>query len=297
MKKKGLGRGLEALLGADKPETAPQVVGGANSLPISQLIAGKYQPRTTFDEVALNELAASIKAQGLMQPIVVRQLSAQQYEIIAGERRFRAAQRAGLTDVPVMLREVDDQGALALALIENIQREDLNAIEEARALKRLADEFGLTHEEVAKAVGRSRSAVTNLLRLNDLAPQVQDKVLTKQLDMGHARALASLPALQQIMLAEKISQQGLTVRAAEALAAKATNDALPAAQKSANTAQNSAQKRDPDVARLEEELAETLGAYVSIKPSLSGGNKGAGEVVIRYASLDQLDGIVAKIKS
>ncbi len=281
-KNKGLGRGLEALLGHDKPELA---AGSSSTLPIAQLVAGKFQPRIHFDETALDELAASIKAQGLMQPIVVRQLTAQRYEIIAGERRFRAAQRAGLVDVPVVLREVDDQAALALALIENIQREDLNAIEEARALKRLHEEFALTHEQVAQAVGRSRSAVSNLLRLTELAPPVQDKLLTGAIEMGHARALATLPAMQQIMLAEKIAAQKLTVRDAEALASKA------AASTAASTAKKSA-PRDPDLARLEEDLAETLGAYVTIKP----GKNGAGEVQVRYASLDQLDGIVQRLK-
>ncbi len=285
-KTRGLGRGLEALLGVDKPETSAQLSQQQNALPVSQLVAGKYQPRTKFDETALAELADSIKAQGLMQPIVVRKLTAEKYEIIAGERRFRAAQRAGLSEVPVIVREADDGQALALALIENIQREDLNVIEEARALKRLQEEFQLTHEQIGQAVGRSRSAVSNMLRLTELAPQVQEKVLDGKLEMGHARALAPLPPAQQILLAEKISAQGLTVRDAEGLASKA---AIPAAQKIATA---SAGKRDPDLARLEEDLAETLGAYVSIKPA----KNGAGEVVIRYASLDQLDGIVEKIK-
>jgi ParB family transcriptional regulator, chromosome partitioning protein len=286
MKKKGLGRGLETLLGDDKPEGSTQVLISQNVLPISQLVAGKYQPRTKFDETALNELADSIKAQGLMQPIVVRKLAAEQYEIIAGERRFRAAQRAGLSEVPVVVREADDSQALALALIENIQREDLNVIEEARALKRLQEEFNLTHEQIGQAVGRSRSAVSNMLRLTELAPQVQEKVLEGTLEMGHARALAPLPPAQQILLAEQISARGLTVRDAESLASKA---AAPTGQKGAQSSQS---RRDPDLARLEEDLAETLGAYVSIKPA----KNGAGEVVIRYASLDQLDGIIEKIK-
>jgi ParB family transcriptional regulator, chromosome partitioning protein len=285
-KTRGLGRGLEALLGADKPEGGAQQSAQLNALPVSQLVAGKYQPRTKFDETALNELADSIKAQGLMQPIVVRKLVAEKYEIIAGERRFRAAQRAGLSEVPVIVREADDSQALALALIENIQREDLNVIEEARALKRLQEEFSLTHEQIGQAVGRSRSAVSNMLRLTELAPQVQEKVLEGKLEMGHARALAPLPPAQQILLAEQISARGLTVRDAESLASKA---AAPAVQKGAQSGQN---RRDPDLARLEEDLAETLGAYVSIKPA----KNGAGEVVIRYASLDQLDGIIEKIK-
>jgi len=286
IKKKGLGRGLEALLGGDKTD-AP-AAGAAQTpaeVPTAQLQAGKYQPRTMFDEAALNELADSIKAQGLMQPIVVRQLAAQKYEIIAGERRFRAAQRAGLTHVPVILKEVDDQAALALALIENIQREDLNVIEEARALKRLSEEFALTHEQVAQAVGRSRSAVTNMLRLTELAPQVQDKVLDGALEMGHARALAVLPPAQQILLAEKIAAQKLTVRDAEKLAQSAGGaPKIPTAQV--------AIKKDPDLARLEEELAEALGAYVSLKP----GKSGTGEILVRYASLEQLDGIVERMK-
>jgi ParB family transcriptional regulator, chromosome partitioning protein len=285
MKKKGLGRGLEALLGANKPDTPAETApAGLLSLPVSQLIAGKYQPRTKFDDAALAELADSIKAQGLMQPIVVRKLSAEKFEIIAGERRFRAAKRAGLDEVPVSIKEVDDQAALALALIENIQREDLNVIEEARALKRLADEFALTHEQVAQAVGRSRSAVSNMLRLTELAPQVQDKVLDGALEMGHARALATLAPAQQILLAEKIAAQKLTVRDAEKLAS-----AAPAASSNKSA---TAAKKDADLARLEEDLAETLGAYVSVKP----GKNGTGEVVIRYASLEQLDGIVERVK-
>ncbi len=288
-KTRGLGRGLEALLGADKAESAPQVSITQNALPIAQLIAGKYQPRVKFDEAALTELADSIKAQGLMQPITVRKLAAEKYEIIAGERRFRAAQRAGLSEVPVIVRDVDDSQALALALIENIQREDLNVIEEARALKRLQSEFALTHEQIAQAVGRSRSAVTNMLRLTELAPQVQEKVLDGKLEMGHARALAALPAAQQILLAEKIAAQGLTVRDAESLAAKS---AIPAAQKSGTSSQQRNSQHDPDIARLEEDLAEALGAYVSVKA----GRNGAGELVIRYATLEQLDGIVERMK-
>jgi ParB family transcriptional regulator, chromosome partitioning protein len=289
-KTRGLGRGLEALLGADKPEGNAQVSAQQNALPVSQLVAGKYQPRTKFDEAALNELADSIKSQGLMQPIVVRKLAAEKYEIIAGERRFRAAQRAGMSEVPVIVREADDSQALALALIENIQREDLNVIEEARALKRLQEEFNLTHEQIGQAVGRSRSAVSNMLRLTELAPQVQEKVLDGKLEMGHARALAPLPPAQQILLAEQISARGLTVRDAESLASKA---AIPTTTKAAQPSQT---RRDPDIARLEEDLAESLGAYVSINPSKSAGKNGAGEVVIRYASLDQLDGIIEKIK-
>jgi ParB family transcriptional regulator, chromosome partitioning protein len=289
-KTRGLGRGLEALLGADKPEGNAQASAQQNALPVSQMVAGKYQPRTKFDEAALNELADSIKSQGLMQPIVVRKLAAEKYEIIAGERRFRAAQRAGMSEVPVIVREADDSQALALALIENIQREDLNVIEEARALKRLQEEFSLTHEQIGQAVGRSRSAVSNMLRLTELAPQVQEKVLDGKLEMGHARALAPLPPAQQILLAEQISARGLTVRDAEGLASKA---AIPTTIKAAQPSQT---RRDPDIARLEEDLAESLGAYVSINPSKSAGKNGAGEVVIRYASLDQLDGIIEKIK-
>lgn len=286
MKKRGLGRGLEALLGSDKPEVSVPVPTAQNALPVSQLVAGKYQPRTKFDEAALSELADSIRAQGLMQPIVVRKIGETRYEIIAGERRFRAAKRAGLDEVPVIVRDVDDQGALALSLIENIQREDLNVIEEARALKRLADEFALTHEQVAQAVGRSRSAVSNLLRLTELAPQVQDKVLDGQLEMGHARALAALPPAQQILLAEKIAAQKLTVREAEKLATTA-----PAAS-GGSRVKKAAGMKDPDLARLEDELSEALGAYVTVKP----GKNGAGELVIRYASLEQLDGILERIK-
>jgi ParB family transcriptional regulator, chromosome partitioning protein len=289
-KLKGLGRGLDALLmpASAKAEPDNALATGLRLLSVKLLKAGKYQPRSHFDQTALDELAASIKAQGLMQPIVVRALagSKDQFEIIAGERRFRAAQLAGLTEVPVLLREADDQATLALALIENVQRQDLNALEEARALKRLHQEFGLSHEQVAQAVGRSRSAVSNLLRLTELAQPVQEKLMQGQIDMGHARALASLEPAQQILLAEKIVAQGLNVRSTEALVAKQDKAKVNLANKA------KAASKDHDVARLEEELAEQLGAYVMVKQ----GREGSGELVIRYASLEQLEGIIAVFK-
>ena len=303
-KLKGLGRGLDALL-MPEPTQVDAPAAGITSLKISDLTAGKYQPRRRFDDASLAELAASIKAQGIMQPIVVRKTSSDgasgdkrvAYEIIAGERRFRAAQLAGLVDVPVLVKDVDDKTALTLALIENLQRQDLNAIEEAHGLQRLIAEFNFTHEQAADAVGKSRSAVSNLLRLLDLAAPVQDRVMAGLLEMGHARALAPLAKDKQIMLAEKIAINGLSVRATEALVKQETA-ASDKKRPGVPTHRSKQEKlglvmpRDADLDRLETELADTLGTYVEITHQANG----QGELVIRYASLDQLDGLIARMK-
>jgi len=278
---RGLGRGLDALLaGRDEPGAD-----ALQTLSIDRLQPGRFQPRTQMDEGALDDLAASIREHGVMQPILVRPIEGGRFEIVAGERRWRAAKRAGLAEVPALVKTVGDQSALALALIENIQREDLNPLEQANALHRLIDEFGLTHEACAKAVGRSRSAVTNLLRLRDLAKPVQAFLQRGQLDMGHARALLALPAAQQAAAASRIVAQGLSVREAERLAHRYAHAGRRPTRKSARGA-------DPDLGRLEEELAETVGAKVTIEPKANG----AGRLVIGYASLEQLDGILARLR-
>lgn len=303
-KLKGLGRGLDALLmpaPAKLSASAENAAGGIASMKVSDLHAGKYQPRKRFDDAALAELSASIKAQGIMQPIVVRKTSSGKSEIIAGERRFRAAQLAGLTEVPVLVKDVDDKTALTLALIENLQRQDLNAIEEALGLQRLIDEFKFTHEQAAEAVGKSRSAVSNLLRLLELAQPVQDRVVAGTLEMGHARALASLPKDKQVMLAENIAINALSVRATEAM----VKEALDANQTSASASKSKTSKpakgrrispeeavRDSDLDRLETDLADALGTYVEIVHS----KDGKGELIVRYASLEQLDGILEKLQ-
>lgn len=279
-KPKGLGRGLDALLAGNSSEPTRQ-----DTLRVDYLQPGKYQPRTHMDQESLNELAASIKAQGVMQPILVRPVDGGRYEIIAGERRWRAAQKAGLREVPALVKPVPDQSALALALIENIQREELNALEEAQGFKRLIDEFGLTHDAVAKAVGRSRSAVSNLLRLTHLPKPVQDYLMDGALDMGHARALLALPAAQQTATAVRVVNGKLSVRETERLVHALANPPARAPRKSAAA-------RDADTVRLETELAETLGAKVAIEPR--GG--GRGRIVIGYSSLDELDGILAKLR-
>ena len=295
VKLKGLGRGLDALL-TPEPTRVDAPAAGVTSLKVADMIAGKYQPRRRFDDASLAELSASIKAQGIMQPIVVRKTVSGKHEIIAGERRFRAAQLAGLAEVPVIVKEVDDKTALTLALIENLQRQDLNAIEEAHGLQRLIAEFSFTHEQAAEAVGKSRSAVSNLLRLLELAAPVQDRVIAGTLEMGHARALATLPKDRQVMLAEKIAINDLSVRATEALvkeesSATGKRPGVPTA-KSKQGKLDLPATRDPDLDRLETELADALGTYVSIVHQ-SGGQ---GELVIRYASLDQLDGLIARMK-
>ncbi len=278
---KGLGRGLDALLsGSDDRADALQ------SLALDRIGSGRYQPRTRMDEASLEELAQSIKAQGVMQPILVRPVDGGRYEIVAGERRWRAAQRAGLKEIPALVRVVPDQTALALSLIENIQREDLNPLEEAQGIKRLIDEFGLTHEAAAFAIGRSRSAVSNLLRLTQLAPPVQALLLADKLDMGHARALLALPTARQAVAAGKLVAEGLSVREAERLVQAILH---PGEERSRRRSRRAA---TGDIGRLETELAEALGAAVRIEPT----SQGAGRVVIRYSSLDQLDGILAKLR-
>ena len=281
---KGLGRGLDALLAG--PDDASAAGGESlQTLSLDRLRPGKYQPRSKMDAASLAELADSIREQGVMQPILVRPVDGGRFEIVAGERRWRAAQQAGLRQIPALVKNVPDQAALAVALIENIQREDLNPIEEAKGLKRLIDEFGLTHEAAAKAVGRSRSAVSNLLRLNALAGPVQEYLLEGALEMGHARALLALPAAQQAGAAVRVVNASMSVRDAERLVHGLLNPARRAARRKTRP------NFDADTARLENDLAERLGAVAHIEP----GRKGAGRIVIRYSTLDQLDGIVERL--
>lgn len=280
VKPKGLGRGLDALLSNDSEELAR---GDAlMMLGVNQLQPGKYQPRSYMDDAALQTLADSIRNQGIMQPILVRNVGADQYEIIAGERRWRASQLAGLSEVPVLVREIADESALAMALIENIQRENLNPLEEAQGIKRLIDEFAMTHEKAATAVGRSRVAVSNLLRLLSLSAPVQAMLMHNKLDMGHARALIGLDAAQQIMLANKIVQQNLSVRDVENLVKKlAEVDKV----KSQKTTVNH------DVLTLQNTLSEKIGTSVNI----SAKENGSGMLKISYSNLDQLDDIISKM--
>jgi len=278
VKPKGLGRGLDALLSGDT-ETISQS-DTLRTLPVGQLQPGKYQPRSYMNEEALQTLADSIAAQGIMQPILVREIGAQRFEIIAGERRWRASQKAGLLEVPVLVREIADEAALAMALIENIQREDLNPLEEAMGIKRLIDEFEMTHEKAAEAVGRSRVAVSNLLRLLTLTPMVQDMLLDNQIDMGHARALVGSEPAQQILLANKVVQDGLSVRETERLI-----QSEPASGKKIK------QSVHPDVAALQNQLSEQLGAEVAISSKASG----AGVLKLSFSTLDQLDDWIAKL--
>ena len=282
-KLKGLGRGLDALL-AGSDETADRE--SLRTLALDRIVPGKYQPRTQMDEASLVELAESIKAQGLVQPILVRPVDGGRFEIIAGERRWRAAQRAGMTELPALVRDVPDQAALALSLIENIQREDLNPLEEAQGIARLISDFGLTHEAAAEAIGRSRSAVTNLLRLMHLAKPVQELLLGGKLDMGHARALLALPTARQATAAGRIAAQGLSVRETERMVHALQTHPARRTKRVAGTA------TDGDLARLEESLAEVLGATVRIEAT----RKGGGRIVIGYSTLEQLDGILVKLK-
>jgi ParB family chromosome partitioning protein len=281
---KGLGRGLDSLLGEERPASAP-AAGSPSALPLARLQPGKYQPRTRMNPEALAELAESIKAQGVIQPILVRPVGPDSYEIIAGERRFRAAQMAGLTEVPVLVKQVPDTAALAMALIENIQREDLNPLEEAQGVQRLIREFDFTHEQAAAAIGRSRSATSNLLRLLNLAKPVQEQLMEGRLDMGHARALLGVDSAHQIQFANRIVAKGMSVREAETLV-------MHAAKTDGGNARAAA-PRSRDVVRLEEELADKLGATVK----LSANAKGRGKLVIEFASLDQLDGIVERLRA
>ncbi len=283
-KRRGLGRGLDALLGLDSTAGAEAASADAalRHLPVEFLQRGRYQPRTDFDPAALQELADSIKAQGVVQPIVVRPLGPDKYEIVAGERRWRAAQLAGLAEIPALVREIPDEAAIAVALIENIQRQDLNPLEEAAALKRLTEEFGMTHQEVADAVGRSRVAVTNLLRLLDLHPDVKGYLQRGELEMGHARALAGLPEARQPQAAAMVVSRGLSVRETEALVKRLLSE-QPA---------KAPARLDPDIRRLQDDLSERLGATVKIQH----GPKGSGKLVIQYSSLDELDGILNHIR-
>ncbi|MDC8757807.1 ParB/RepB/Spo0J family partition protein [Janthinobacterium fluminis] len=289
-KLKGLGRGLDALLGGGGDFSNPEL-GAPSTLAVKQMQAGKYQPRTRMDEGALNELAASIKAQGLMQPILVRPIGQDtlsglvKYEIIAGERRFRAAQLAGLDEVPVLVRDVDDMAAAAMALIENIQREDLNPLEEAQGINRLITDFSFTHEQAANAVGRSRSAVSNLLRLMNLAAPVQTMLMAGDIDMGHARALLAVDGATQITLANQVVAKRLSVRETE----KLVNQTL---EQQTNPAEPRVKEKSGDITRLEEELSDALATPVVFKM----GSKGRGQMVIDFADLDVLDGLLVRLR-
>jgi ParB family transcriptional regulator, chromosome partitioning protein len=280
VKPKGLGRGLDALL-ADNDE-ATSTEGAQRTLNVAQLQPGKYQPRSYMDDAALQTLADSIKSQGIMQPILVREIAPEKFEIIAGERRWRASQIAGLVQVPVLVREIADESALAMALIENIQRENLNPLEEAQGIKRLIDEFAMTHEKAAEAVGRSRVAVSNILRLLTLTHAVQELLMQNKLDMGHARALIGLDAAQQILLANKITQQHLSVREVESLVKNLSVSEKPKTQKIST---------NHDVLALQNTLSEKIGASVSISAKANG----AGTLKINYSNLDQLDDIIKKM--
>ena len=277
---KGLGRGLDALLAANQEEEIEK--GELQALPTIALQPGKYQPRTRMDPGSLEELAASIKAQGVMQLIMVRPVAEDAYEIIAGERRWRAAQIAGLAEVPCLVREIPDEAALAMSLIENIQREDLNPLEEAGGIQRLIDEFDMTHQQAADAVGRSRPAASNLLRLLNLAKPVQELLMAGDLDMGHARALLPLDGASQIQLGNQVAARQLSVRDTERLVQQILN---PRQKKPAPPP-------DRDLLRLEEEIADAIGATVKIKAN----KKGAGELTIRFGSLDQLDGVLGRLR-
>lgn len=285
-KKRGLGRGLDALLGGvEAASEAPAKGTPTSTLPVDLIGRGRYQPRRNFDEDKLRELADSIAAQGVVQPVVVRPVEDGRYELIAGERRWRASQLAGLAEIPAVVREVDDQTAMAMGLIENIQRDDLNPLEEAQALHRLTDEFALTHQEVADTVGRSRASVTNLLRLLELNPDVKALIDQRRLEMGHARALLALKGGAQSEAAAKVAAKGLSVRETEALVRKlaSASDEPPA--------KPVAVAEDPDVKRLLSDLTDKLGARVQLKQ----GKGGKGQLVIVYNSLDELDGILAHI--
>ncbi len=277
--KRGLGRGLDALLGDISPK---EPVNPSHTLPIEFLQRGKFQPRKDMNAEKLQELSDSIKAQGIIQPIVVRSIGGEKYEIVAGERRWRAAQLAGLQQVPVVVKDIDDRATMAIALIENIQRQDLNPLEEAEALRRLLDEFTMTHQQIADAVGKSRVTVTNLLRLMELQPEVKKLLLNGELEMGHARALLSLDAAKQVAAAQKIAREGLTVRAAEKLVKDSQTP----------TKQQAIKFVDKDTLRLQDQLTAKLGAKVVIEHK----DNGKGKLVIAYSSLEELDGILERIK-
>lgn len=287
-KPKGLGRGLEALLGPSGADLDADGRSMPSSLDLDRLRPGKYQPRTRMDEGALAELAESIRTQGVMQPILVRPLDGGTYEIIAGERRYRAARLAGLREVPVLVKDVADEHAAAMALIENIQREDLNPLEEAQGVQRLVDEFKLTHEDAARAIGRSRSATTNLLRLLQLAKPVQSMLLAGDLDMGHARALLGVDAATQVTMAATVAAKRLSVRDTERLVQRAVQQAHGDARGS--------KRRDAgksrDVVRLEEELSDLLATRVTVDADA----KGRGRMTIDFASFEQLDGVLERLR-
>ena len=293
-KKRGLGRGLEALLGPKAAATAtPEVQPGERlrQMPIKQLQPGKYQPRLHMDPAKLSELSESIKAQGVIQPIVVRELSPGKFEIVAGERRWRASQEAGLAEVPVVVRELDDRTVIAMALIENIQREDLNPLEEAQSLQRLIGEFSLTHAEAAEAVGRSRAAVSNLLRLLELPPAIRALLEARRLEMGHARALLTLSPELASKLASDAADQGWSVREVEYRAQQFSAGKLPVT----GNKKSKLGKATPqaDIASLETELSESLGTKVAI----AHGSSGKGKLVIHYTSVDTLEGVLERLRS
>ena len=280
MKNRGLGRGLDALLSNDGDNVSSKIE-TTNVIPLSQLAPGKFQPRKNFNQDSLKELAESIKAQGIIQPILVRMTSNNQYEIIAGERRWQAAKIAKLGEVPVVVKDISDSTALAMALIENIQREDLNVIEEARGIKRLIDEFNITHEAAAEAVGKSRAAVSNTLRLLSLCEHAQYALETNKIEMGHARAILSLSPIDQAMMCQKIVNQKLTVREVEKEVSEGTTK-KPTPK----------QSKDHDIKRLENELSERFGTNISISHKQSG----KGSINFKYSNLDELDRIIAKLK-
>ena len=285
VKKKGLGRGLTALLGNSDVEAMmePQSDDELRNIDVDLIERGPWQPREHFDEEALQELANSISKQGVVQPIVLRQRADKRYEIVAGERRWRATQKAGLTKIPAVIRSFDDQTAAAVSLIENIQRENLNPLEESTALKRLVDEFDMTHQQVADTVARSRATVSNLLRLQDLNPDVKTLLAMRDIDMGHARALLAIDGLEQSSVAKQVARKGLSVRETEALIRKI----------SAPAKKSKSSRKDPDIIKLEQRLSERLGAAVNIRQKA----KGKGCLEITYTSLDVLDGILNKIES
>jgi ParB family chromosome partitioning protein len=300
-KKRGLGRGLDALLGGSAKEVRPveasvqatddSPVGQTlKTLPVDLIQRGKYQPRRNFDQDKLQELADSIAAQGVIQPIIVRPIDDGRYEIIAGERRWRASQLASLEEIPVVIHVVDDQAAMAMALIENIQRDDLNPLEEANALHRLLNEFGLTHQQIAKAVGKSRTSVTNFLRLLELAEPVKKMLELSQLDMGHAKAILGLKETDQHKAAKQVFDQGLSVRETEKLVRRMQG--ISETSQKAESQNATKTKMNPDVLRLQNNLSEKLGAKVEIKQLASG----KGQLVIGYNSLDELDGIIDHIQ-
>ncbi|MCG6938153.1 MAG: ParB/RepB/Spo0J family partition protein [Gammaproteobacteria bacterium] len=285
IKKKGLGRGLTALLENSDVDSVIEAKSDEElrNLDIDLIERGPWQPREHFDEESLQELADSIAAQGVVQPIVVRQRQDKRYEIVAGERRWRAAQKAGLSRVPAVVKKFDDQTAAAVSLIENIQRENLNPLEESTALKRLVDEFDMTHQQVADTVARSRAAVSNLLRLQDLNPDVKELLSRREIEMGHARALLAIDGHEQSIVAKDVAKKGLSVRETEALIRKLCAPAKKPA----------AVRKDPDITSLEQRLTERLGAPVSIKQKANG----KGHLEISYSSLDVLEGILSKIES